>query len=232
MAKISKCPKCEEAVLIPDHADADLSDESLLVQCPLCEAEFPVTEAAEEATDAPPSLVFVNLPVPEEPAEDEQEGPSINIWERVDEAPSLDLGGDAPDDAADGDAAAFTVSDDEDEEETAASSGGPQRSRPRKKKKKKKGALRMMVEVVFGGVLGLLGALYILNFFWPHKAKDITVPLPGIPHTYKHAETLGWDWWPWPAPEGEGDDEAGSEGEGQEDPPAGNGEKASQQTDV
>jgi hypothetical protein len=51
MSFTSSCPKCQRQVTVPDGVAADL-----LVRCPLCEAEYPMSEAL---ATAPPALVVV-----------------------------------------------------------------------------------------------------------------------------------------------------------------------------
>ena len=143
MSIISKCPKCQRAITVPDGIVADAT-----VQCPICEEEYPLSDALAEA---PPALVPVggsgdsDVLAAEMPgtaaamagARDGQKAAEGMAEEEI----QFDLDGSGTDEGSDqGKAGA------------AAAVAAP-------KKKKKKGTFRMMAEPIIGGFIGL-GLMY------------------------------------------------------------------------
>ena len=93
MPILSKCPKCQQPVTVPDGIDPAGE-----VRCPLCDAEYPLSEAM---ASAPPALIPVDA-VPAGPgpvAETEtpaDEGPSLDFWGKTDDSPEFDTGIETP----------------------------------------------------------------------------------------------------------------------------------------
>ncbi len=191
MSIISKCPKCQRAITVPDGIVPDAS-----VRCPICEEEYPLSEALAEA---PPALIPVG-----------GSGDSDVLGAEMPGTAAAKVGAG---DAADGEAAADQQSPDLgyalkrsaegvteepidfdlDGEETAEGQGpgmgiATTVARPAKKKKKKsKGVVRIMAEVIIGGFGGVFLMYYGLNFFTGNKDHDfLNIYLPGVPHTYDH----------------------------------------------
>jgi len=190
MSIISNCPRCERPVRVPDELDPAAE-----VRCPLCQAEYPLSEAMAEV---PPALIPVGQPLagaPEpESAEAEAgipsgEGPVLDVWQTADAVPQIDTGA-----VADGPAIETSPAIDTGEEpvereafagfaeggsDAAASTAGPITARPRTKRKQKS-AMRQILEVVLGGAAGLLIAVYIGSWCGLGIPK---LPLPFLPHT-------------------------------------------------
>jgi len=232
MTKISTCPNCSQRVTLPSGLA-----ESRLVRCPLCDGQFPLCEVMPQAEDAPPELLPVGDPDPTaavepkpetESAEDDAaaaEGPreqaepdpqapvapgaGLRLWEKVSEAPKIDLGSSAPSagQAGDGhfDFGGVTVGEDPEDSSRPVAGG-------RRRPKKQKSLGREIVGIVLGGFGGVLLAYYGLNLFGGKKFDFADVYLPGIRHTVEHRPA----WWPgWLSFEGdpteaEADPEAGS----------------------
>jgi len=219
MPIISKCPKCEQAVTIPDGIDPQAA-----VRCPLCEVEFPLAEAM---AGAPPALIPVDAPprqgltadsdamlksdlvsepfhVPGEElpvvpgggddSPTAESGPSdtgeplLDVWKKDEAAaPEIDLGHGATSDAKAADFASFAEDEGDGEPADATTSG--RASKPRRTKKKEKSAVRMILEPIVGGFVGLAVGYYALNYFGGERFDFMDFYLPGIPHTYKHKGT-------------------------------------------
>ena len=93
MSVVANCPECERQVTIPDGIDPEVP-----VRCPLCSAEYPLSEAM---ATAPPELVpvaaigdgFSSAGGPEagteQPVSDELQ---LDAWKKVDQAPQIDVG--------------------------------------------------------------------------------------------------------------------------------------------
>jgi len=122
------------------------------------------------------------------------ERPQLDVWKQVGAAPSIDTGesGTAAAETGAGTrpahTGAFDFGADQAAEGGAATATGV-RPRP---KKKKRSAFFTILEWVFGGVAGLLIAYYAINFIRGESGNFLEVPLPGVPHTYKHCPA----WWP------------------------------------
>jgi len=193
MAIISECPKCEGVVTIPDGVDPDAT-----VRCPLCEAEYPLSEALAAA---PPALIPVEIPAaggrgeaPETAAAAVEQAPDLDVWKKVDEVPEFDLEGSA---APGGGVESFTGFDVQPAAEQAESAVEPAiepaaepaaapaaKPRPRRKRKSKS-AMRQMIEAVVGGFAGLLIGYYLLCWFGGSRVDLPKLPLPFLPHTMK-----------------------------------------------
>lgn len=195
MSIISKCPKCRQQVTIPDRVDPAGE-----VRCPLCEAEYPLSEAMAEVP--PPALIPVGAalthgPMPESDAVAEApetetegpagEGPAIDVWQKVDAAPEIDTGvvEDTPPGIDTGrtpvDSEAFAAFGEEGSQ-TAARTAGTAIARPRRRRKEKS-VPRHMIEALIGGVLGLCIGYYLLNFFGGKHHDYLGIYLPFVEHT-------------------------------------------------
>ncbi|MEN6406680.1 MAG: hypothetical protein ABFC77_09425 [Thermoguttaceae bacterium] len=131
MLAISKCPKCEKAVTIPNRLDR-----ASRVRCPCCQAEFALGDAL------PPELIPLEATPPMD---------------------SFDLAAKP--------AGSVVVSE--------AASDQPNVA----KRRRSKSPLRMLLEVVLGGVLGCAAAYYILALCMGPNFKKLDLPkapLPGI----------------------------------------------------
>lgn len=213
MPSISKCPKCHQAVTIPDGVDARTS-----VRCPLCSATYPIADAM---ADAPPALIPVDTPAEQglqsgsdsllksnlvsapfhasdsnstdESAKTTLSGESssgglrkpagIDAWQKGDDTPQIDLGADAAS-SAEVDTGAFSGFAEEDSE-APGSPGVSSATRPRRKKKQKSMA-KEMGGAIIGGFLGLAIGYYGLNYFGGERFDFLSIYLPGVAHTLKH----------------------------------------------
>ncbi|HUT11784.1 MAG TPA: hypothetical protein VMY42_14890 [Thermoguttaceae bacterium] len=195
MSIISNCPKCQQPVRVPD--ELDLATE---VRCPLCEAEYLLSEAMAEV---PPALIPIGQPQAVAPVSESvevgliaetplDEGPMLDIWRTADATPQIDTGAVAEDPSAIDTGPAIDTG--EESVDTGAFAGfgeggsgaavpttRPVTARPRTKRKQKS-ALRQILEIVLGGVAGLLIAVYIGSWCGLGIPK---LPLPFLPHT-KH----------------------------------------------
>lgn len=162
MPVVSKCPKCHEAVTVPDMVAADAE-----VRCPLCEGVFPVCDALNEL---PPALepLRPDLATTTTPPANVDTAPPVGAA-----VPLIDTRVASPvtpntftnievEHAPNGDAARPTVS-------------GRLRGR-----KRGKSGLRVVTEWAFGAFLGAAGAYYILCWNGIDVPK---FPLPFLPHT-------------------------------------------------
>ncbi len=241
MSIVSKCPKCEEVVTIPDGVGPQSA-----VRCPLCEAEYPLSEALAAA---PPALIPVDraaaqglvpdsnamlksdlvtepFHVPDVDAASTPaaakphsgrpaaETPALDAWKKVDEPPEIDLGHDAValEGAVAGDFAAFAEEEAEGEGKTAAAGV----SRPRGKRKKHKSIVRVILEPVVGGFAGLALAYYGLNYFGGERFDFLEIYLPGVAHTCKHKPQ--WVKWPEKKPDNRVQEPASERADGPQTP--------------
>ena len=207
MVGISKCPACRQDVTIPQGVD-----DAALVRCPLCDAEFPLSEVTPHAAVAPPELVVVAVDSAAPTEAEREEGPAaevprLDVWERVTDVPQIDTG--SGEETVAGhesvDAAAFDFGGDDSEagEESTSVTAAERGRRP----KTEKSALREWLGIVLGGAAGIFLAYYALNLFGGARFDFADVYLPGVRHTVPHRP----DWWPdWAKFEG-GSDEPASE---------------------
>ena len=178
MSTTSKCPKCDQAVTIPDGIDPQCA-----VRCPLCAVEYPMSEAL---ATAPPALIPVDVAVSAPSAASaaadveppDEETPLLDVWKKV-KTPEIDLGGATavPDDDFDGFAGEEPSS-----EGTAVT---PSFARPRRRKSKEKSGIRWVLESLLGGFMGLVLGYYLLNLCFGAQFNLLKIPLPFCPHTYK-----------------------------------------------
>lgn len=147
MPVISACPKCQKPVTVPGGVEW-----ATLVRCPHCEVEYPLREAL------PPVLIPVAAPA-------DAAGMAESAWaaEIVVESP-----------AAGEDHAETSASKDVSENEAVAAgrvmTAGFAMRRPRKS------ALRTLIEVLAGGLMGILVAYYGLAFWLGPQFKALDFP--------------------------------------------------------
>lgn len=201
-------------------------DPNPLVRCPEGQTEFRLSELIVASTGESIGPVTASLivqhellrTISEEEAKAADEAPALDVWGKVEGAPQLDLGGAAA--VPDVDHGGFAIQDEELEEERRQSVAGVP-LRPRRKGKEK-GWLRSAFGWVFGGVAGIVLAVYIIIWIkGPEQGNVFDLPVPGYPSTYKHLP----DWWPiWAKPgsattdEAEAEEEAEPEGKSTESP--------------
>ncbi|MCE5268802.1 MAG: hypothetical protein LLG00_13055 [Planctomycetaceae bacterium] len=146
---LSTCPKCEKQVSIPPGTDA-----SVAVRCPLCEAEYPLSEALSLL---PPELIVVG-------------GTAVSQLPTAETAVEGFV--------SDGVQAARPVHNE------AAAIG--QQVRPlsmatRVRGRRHKSAIQTLIEVVLGGVAGIVVAYYGLAFFYRSEFRHLGLPQLPLP---------------------------------------------------
>lgn len=177
MSAISSCPRCQRQVTIPAEVDAAAS-----VRCPLCDAEYPLSEALALA---PPELIPVVPLTPSEPrpvtaselaaakalladlsffgphdelaAEAEEEG---ELGRHDEESFEYALAGET----AAGGESAVAVAEGVAKEGEAAEQTPVQPAR-RRRKRPPKSFLQATIEIITGGVAGCLFAYYGLAWY-------------------------------------------------------------------
>ena len=153
MPIISTCPKCDKPVSIPSGADL-----SALVRCPLCNAEYALSEALGPA---PPELIPVML---------------------TDAERSAGVAGVAMAEATHGEGE--TQQDSEGVNEAAmVAERFPAMPVTARRRRKSKSVVQTLIEVIAGGLAGCLVAYYLLAFYYgpEFRAKGLPqLPLPGI----------------------------------------------------
>jgi hypothetical protein len=147
----STCPKCQQKVTISSAVD-----QSAVVRCPLCDAEYELSEALALA---PPQL--------------------IHVAGGAEEGAQSDSGG--------GNEAAAMVQQ-----------LPPMSATARLRSRKHKSVLHRLIEVLIGGVAGVLAAYYGLAIFY--RADFHRLGLPQLPLPFISVLTAP------PAPAGQGDD--------------------------
>ncbi|MEE9602124.1 MAG: hypothetical protein V3V75_02380 [Thermoguttaceae bacterium] len=186
MPSISKCPKCGQEVTVPERLGPEAE-----VRCPLCDAEYPWSEALAEA---PPELIPVppaDVPTTVEPVEEEAEPIITVLIPESDDTPPADAPeidtpeidtGQAPVDASA--LAAFGSDNAAEQQQEAIShetvSAGVASATPQPKRKQK-AAGRQMIEAILGGFAGLLLGYYLLCWFGPERLDLPKLPLPFLP---------------------------------------------------
>ncbi len=275
MPSYSACPKCVQRVTVPDNLD-----ESAMVRCPRCKADYPADEVmeltADEIGDSAGELMPVDVksdgessdgessdgesddedrePSPEPESADQDSGPLVKcpccdaefgLAKVIVAATGEELGSEAagtigPDGsvistAADsgslpsfgppgGDHASYGIAIDTGDEDTpkpaaafdfqdgnadhrdAALASMASAAGTRRHRDSGKHPLRLMIEIVLGGVAGLAITYYGLNFFGGERFAYFDVYLPGVKHTAEHQPV--W----WPGASGQADsDESGEE---------------------
>jgi hypothetical protein len=156
---ISKCPKCRKTVSVPSGVDS-----SAVVRCPLCSAEYPLSESLALA---PPELIPVVVPAVQQPV-------AVAAVEEAVQPVADETTGAAeePQHKPEAENEAATVA----EQFPTTPVGGRRRKKP-------KSALQTVIEVIAGGLAGCLVAYYGLAFYYgPEFANKglPQLPLPGI----------------------------------------------------
>jgi hypothetical protein len=160
MPAISTCPRCQQQVSIPRHVESDS-----LVRCPLCHAEYPLSESLDLA---PPELIPVVLPAVLVDAEEEAGASASSSATTEKEA----LGGSEHEEAGEYSLAAHVA-----EPRSAA----PFSDRPPSRRRRPKSALQTLFEVVTGGLAGCLVAYYGLAFYYGPQFRHIGIPNLPLP---------------------------------------------------
>jgi LSD1 subclass zinc finger protein len=153
---ISKCPKCRKMVSIP--AGVDPADR---VRCPLCNAEYALSEALALA---PPELIPVVRIAAEPPAVPVEIATAVSVGEPV---------------------GAPTESTSEPEPEAENEAAAVARQFPTmpvtaRRRRKHKSPLQTVIEVIAGGLAGCIVAYYGLAFYYGPEFSLPKLPLPGI----------------------------------------------------
>lgn len=210
MSRISTCLHCGRRVALPDSVESTVE-----VQCPLCEARFPLAEVVDAAESFPLLIVVGAQDIAAEEdnaaiAADLQEQ-TPGAEEETDEVVSVLLGDEKTSDISEEVLASDTVvghAKPAAEEEQSVESAQPDsvgfaidtgevepaqrslaqraRSGPPLRGRKPKSAVRELAGIVLGGAAGLLIAYYCLNFFGGAQFDMLKIPLPFVPHTYQH----------------------------------------------
>jgi hypothetical protein len=168
MPLISACPKCQKPVCIPARVGSDA-----LVRCPLCEAEYPLSEAL------PPELIPVTTAVA---ATAPTAAPSESSW--------------AADIVVDSRAADVPTSIEKtakliEEQNEAAMVAGRVLTAGYARRRPPKSALKTFIEVVTGGLAGCLVAYYGLAFWLGPQFNSLgfpNLPLAGWVTTLRGVE--------------------------------------------
>jgi hypothetical protein len=188
----------EEAAEQEVGGEEAAEEEVAQVRCPCCQAEYALSDAIVLATGEPLGRIAAarvtaeGLPRHEEPSEaaaSTERAPGIDVWGKADGMPQIDTGQGTQTPAVTVDAEAFAFGDKAPE---AADASALPAAFPPRRKPKQKSFLRELVSWVFGGVAGLLIAYYALNWIRGEQGNFLKIPLPGVPHTYKHSP----DWFP------------------------------------
>ena len=213
---VSEAPEAETEPLdlVSEAPEAEAEPLELAPEAPQGEAEIPEPQAeipeaeaeavratvrtfkarAEELKARVETLLADVAALEAEMGEAAGERPQLDVWKQVGAAPPIDTREEGTAAAEMGagarpaHAGAFDFGADEAAEGGAPTAAG---ARPRQKKKSKSAFLTLL-EWVFGGVLGLLIAYYAINWIRGEQGNFLEIPLPGVPHTYKHCPA----WWP------------------------------------
>jgi hypothetical protein len=190
MPTISTCPRCSQMVSIPPEVDS-----SALVRCPLCGAEYPLGAAMDspppelvpvergngeasraadgDANVAPPPIISPFLPGHDEETE---HGAASETDYASGEGEEVAAAPDGPLDDEVYDLIARHKQRAKEESQNGA--GSP--SATAGSRRKEKSELRIFVEIVFGGILGL--AITYVALAWIMGSK---FPLPAPPTALK-----------------------------------------------
>lgn len=170
MLGISTCPRCQKSVSIPSGIDSDT-----MVRCPLCNAEYVLGEAF------PPELIPVlgvkaegdeenTITIPIEPGDELVESVEAETYGLADHQ---------------------GVEEKEEENEAVAAMRRVPKTAGRARRQPKSG-LQRFIEVVTGGLAGLLVGYYALAFYLGPELKNRGFPiltyLPGITRLTTPAE--------------------------------------------
>jgi len=166
---IVNCPQCQEQVTAPAgvHADA-------VVRCPLCRAEYPLERILAQQ---PPALIVVRAAAP---AEDRiPTAHDAVAWSQpLTSGSSEEYALAPPAEATEVDAAPFSFA-------PSRAAPAPKRDTRTKPRSRSGGPLRQLVQVAFGGVVGIALAQVIL--WWiPVELSLDTRDLTGLGRRYGH----------------------------------------------
>ena len=180
--------------LIPIDPQAAHRETGLPVKCPCCDAQFGMAELIVAATGKELGIQAASAVGPggsvastdEKPAGLPSFGPS-----REDHAPheiTIDTGIEPTPVKS----AAFDFRDQEADRRDGALAGVAATAGVRRRRDSEKHPVRFLVEIVLGGVAGLVITYYGLNFFGGQRFDWFEVYLPGVSHTVANRPA----WWP------------------------------------
>lgn len=194
MLVFSACPRCQQQVTIPSGIEA-----SVLVRCPLCGAEYLLSEALPPAlipvgAVAPSTLMWSTGGAVEPIVEIEGESPADDQATEDNISVSSSMAGEGMEHEAgehvevhevsfEDHAAGGIIVGGEEEEENEAATVASQAAPSRRRRRAPKSGLQTLIEVVTGGVAGCLVAYYGLAIYFRADFKNVglpQLPLPGI----------------------------------------------------
>ncbi len=190
MLVFSACPRCQQQVTIPTGVEP-----TMLVHCPLCDAEYPLSEALPPSlipvgAVAAPSLPWSAGSAVEPLIEIEGESPSDDQATEDNITVSLPLSGEPAEGEElkeisfeDHAVGGIIVGGEEEEENEAAAVVSQTSTAPRRRRRAPKSGLQTLIEVVTGGLAGCLVAYYGLAIYFRADFKSVglpQLPLPGI----------------------------------------------------
>jgi hypothetical protein len=164
----------------PDSADKETGP---LVKCPCCDAQFGLGEVIVVATGEELGSEAAAAIGPDGSVTSNHDEPEESTF-----AVAIDTGI-GPPPAASG---AFDFEDNEADRRDGALAIAASAAGVRRRRDGEKHPLRLIVEVVLGGVAGLAITYYGLNFFGGPRFDWFEVYLPGVAHTVEQRP----EWWP------------------------------------
>ena len=197
----------------PSHETREPADkdEIVRVRCPCCDAEYELSRATVVATGAPlgaAAAVLTGGGMPQTSGVSAEGAPALDIWQRPDAAPQINVGEGLEPQVAEADAGTFDFAGEESEAEDVSAGAA-------RRKRAQKGVLRTLLGPLLGGLAGLVIAYYLLNWIRGEAGNFLKIPLPGVPHTYQHSP----DWFPgWLKPASDAEDAAWDETPGSQWP--------------
>ena len=167
------------------ETESDSADEEVgpLVKCPCCDARFGLARVIVVATGEELGRQAAAAIGPDgsvAPNDGEPEGSTFAV--------AIDTGIGPPPVAS----GAFDFQDMEADRRDGALANAASAAGVRRRRDGEKHPLRLMVEIVLGGVAGLAITYYGLNFFGGPRFAYFEVYLPGVAHTVEHRPA----WWP------------------------------------
>lgn len=171
---------------------APKEEPDLVVRCPHCEAESQLRELILASTGERVDVSTLAAALGLVPASEAEVGPRLSVWgQPVGTAPQIDFGhggGSGVEEVHEG-AFAFAGGGEGDKPIGTAAARA-------KRRKGEKSVLKEMIGAVFGAVLAVPIAYYLLNLIGGERFDKVPVPLPFCPHTYDHLPSDWPDWWP------------------------------------